>query len=110
MLSQKKEIEEIKKDIEQKKIQREEIKTKQKNYEKVVTNLTNDIKDIKNQLLTHYHKVLLEGRDSRTEGLSWIIKAIWSLGCKVIMSYLPGFLDETAIKFLFNVNKTVLIV
>jgi len=40
----------------------------------------------------------------RQEGLTWIIKAINGLGSKVILSSLPNFLDEGAIKYLFNVR------
>lgn len=58
---------------------------------------------LKNKLLTYYHKILLEGKDTRSEGLAWVIKAIWNLESEVILSYLPNFLDEHCIKFLFDV-------
>ena len=38
----------------------------------------------------------------RKEGLTWIIKSIWNLGEKVLASYLPSFLDETSISYLFD--------
>jgi hypothetical protein len=57
---------------------------------------------IKNRLLLHYHKILIEGRDTRQEGLIWIIKAIWNLGHNVIMYYIPSYLDEKSIDFLFS--------
>ena len=57
---------------------------------------------IKNQLINHYHKLLLEGKDTRSEGLSWIIRSIWKLKCNVIMSFLPKFLDNESIEFLFK--------
>ena len=56
---------------------------------------------IKNELLVHYHKLLLEGKDTRKEGLSWIIKSIWNLKSNVIMSFMPKFLDMNSISFLF---------
>ena len=56
---------------------------------------------IKNELLIHYHKLLLEGKDTRKEGLSWIIKSIWKLKSNVIMSFMPKFLDMKSITFLF---------
>ena len=56
---------------------------------------------IKYELLVHYHKLLLEGRDTRKDGLSWIIKSIWNLKSNVIMSFLPKFLDLNSIAFLF---------
>ena len=60
---------------------------------------------IKDELLLHYHRLLKEGIDTRSEGLSWIIKEIYHLGKKVIISYLPDFLDEKGIQFLFNYSK-----
>lgn len=63
---------------------------------------TEELEGVKNSLLIHYHKLLAEGKDTRKEGLIWIIKAIWSLGQKVIASYLPSFLDEKAISYLYN--------
>jgi len=75
------------------------------NIKRVVDNITKDFKDITSKLLLHYHKLLLEGLDTRSEGLTWVIKAIWSLGSNVIMSYLPTFLDELAIRFLFKVSR-----
>ena len=71
---------------------------------KIVDNLHSELKEIKSNLLIHYHKQMLQGNDSRSEGLTWIIKAIWSLGSNVIMSYLPQFLDDTSIQFLFKVT------
>ena len=56
---------------------------------------------IKNELLIHYHKLLLEGKDTRKDGLSWIIKSIWNLKSNVIMSFIPKFLDMNSISFLF---------
>ena len=38
----------------------------------------------------------------RKDGLTWIIKAIWNLGFDVITSYLPNFLDESSINYLFE--------
>jgi len=43
----------------------------------------------------------------RQDGLIWIIRAINSLGSKVILSSLPNFLDEEAIKFLFIVKYLI---
>ena len=56
---------------------------------------------VKNELLVHYHKLLLEGKDTRKDGLSWIIQAIWNLKSNIIMSFMPKFLDNDSISFLF---------
>ena len=34
---------------------------------------------LKNDLIIHYHNILEEGRDTRFEGLTWVIKRIWKL-------------------------------
>ena len=41
----------------------------------------------------------------RQEGLVWLIRAIWNLNEDVILSYLPNFLDETAIDYLFSIAR-----
>jgi hypothetical protein len=56
---------------------------------------------VRNELLVHYHKLLLEGKDTRKDGLSWIIQAIWNLKSNIIMSFMPKFLDKDCISFLF---------
>lgn len=65
---------------------------------------TKDLDLVKNSLLVHYHKILSEGKDTRKEGLVWVIKAIWNLGQKVVASFIPNFLDEKAISYMYNVN------
>ena len=57
------------------------------------------------QLYTHYLKILKEGKDTRTEGLAWIIREIYNLGKEIIMSYLPDFIDEMGIRFIFKQAK-----
>ena len=54
------------------------------------------------KLYYHYLKLLKDGKDTRNEGLSWIIKEIYLLGKTVIMSYLPNYLDKNAIDFIFD--------
>ena len=58
--------------------------------------------NVKNELLLHYHILLSEGKDTRKEGLVWIIQAIWNLKSNVMLSYLPKFLDEKLITFIFK--------
>ena len=71
--------------------------------EKKKINLENE--EIKMKLYNHYLRLLKEGEDSRNDGLSWIIKEIFSLGKNVLISYLPKFLDEYGIAFLFQQAK-----
>jgi len=61
--------------------------------------------NLKEELLVHYHRLLSEGKDTRKEGLSWIILAIWNLKSNVLLSYLPKFLDQNIVLFLFEYSS-----
>ena len=61
--------------------------------------------NLKDELLVHYHRLLSEGKDTRKEGLSWIILAIWNLKSNVLLSYMPKFLDQNIILFLFEYSS-----
>ena len=108
-------------------MKREEYLTKQKekeiekdilnqkeNKQNIIQQLSkynDDIKElhkIKNflvqKLYEHYLNVLKEGKDTRNEGLSWVIREIFSLDKKVLLSYMPLFLDKLCIKYIFNMT------
>ena len=85
--------------------QKKEIVNKIKSYETDLKIFREEKNKIKNELLSHYNTILHQGKDIRKDGLSWIIQAIWNLKCKVLPSYLPMFLDEESISFLFNFAK-----
>ena len=61
--------------------------------------------DKKKELIQYYHYLLFEGLETRREGLSWIIRAIWDLDEDVNMSFIPNFLDEKAIEYLFLISN-----
>ena len=82
--------------------QKMEIMKKLKACESDLKDFREERNKIKKKLLLHYHNLLLEGKDTRKEGLSWIIKAIWNLKSNVLLSYLPKFLDNESIIFLFS--------
>jgi len=46
----------------------------------------------------------MEGDDIRSDGFAWVISAIWSLDVKVLPEYIPNFLDEKLIFYLFTVR------
>ena len=56
------------------------------------------------ELYMHYLNILKDGKDSRAEGLSWIIREIFNLDKKVIISFFPKFLDKLCIKYLFEIT------
>ena len=61
-------------------------------------------KKVIEELYMHYLNILKEGKDTRNEGLSWIIREIFNLDKKVIISFFPKFLDKLCIKYLFNIT------
>ena len=85
--------------------QKKEIIEKIKICEEELKEFKEERNKIKKELLSHYHNLLLEGKDTRKEGLSWIINAIWNLKSNVLLSYLPKFLDDESISFLFSYSK-----
>ena len=84
------------------KTKKENILLKYNTCESELKDLKKELNKIKDKLFIHYHKLLLEAKDTRSEGLSWIIRAIWKLKQNVLMSYMPKFLDEKSIEFLFK--------
>ena len=70
-----------------------------------ILEIKKEYKKIKNELLEHYHRILLEGVDTRKDGLSWVIESIWDLGEEVNLNYMPNFLDVQSINYLFNISK-----
>ena len=84
------------------KTKKENILLKYNTCEGELNDLKKELNKIKDKLIIHYHKLLFEAKDTRSEGLSWIIRAIWKLKQNVLMSYMPKFLDEKSIEFLFK--------
>jgi hypothetical protein len=82
---------------------KEELIVKLEEIKNKIKTVQNENKEIKNELLLHYHNLLNEGKDTRKEGLMWIIKAIWDIGHDILVSYIPNFLDDKAIAFIFQV-------
>ena len=69
---------------------------------KAMVNLRKKERIVINKLMIHYETLLFKGEEVRNEGLIWIIKAMWSLGENVPMSFIPPFLDFQCIEFLFH--------
>ncbi len=77
----------------------------QLDLKKKLLKLKSKYKDIKKDLIQHYHYLLFEGIETRKDGLTWIIRAIWDLDEDVNMSFIPNFLDEKAIEYLFLISN-----
>ena len=90
-----------------------------KNEKKQILKIINDLEckkeilrikkyNLTQELYVHYLELLENGKDTRSEGLSWVIKEIFLLNKKVLLSYLPKFLDHFGKVFLFNQAKNKL--
>ena len=62
----------------------------------------NNKKVLINQLYNHYISLLQDGKDSRKEGLAWIIMEIFYLNKKIMASNFPKYLDHDCIHYLFK--------
>jgi len=91
-----------KKECEIKEERRENLKVKLDQLNSEILQNQEELSKLTNFLLTHYHKLLNQGIDTRKEGIVWIIRSIWNLGFSVIVSHFPSYLDEKSIKFLFK--------
>lgn len=103
VLQREKDLQTLKNDIDNKKAFRDSLKNRLNEIKDEIKLLKQENEGIKNKLMLHYHTLLSEGIDTRQEGLVWIIKSIWNLGYNVIMSYMPNYLDEHCIDFLFSI-------
>ena len=65
-------------------------------------------KNIIDKLYIHYLAILRDGTDTRDEGLAWVICEILSLGKKVMMSFLPKYLDENCVLYLFEMAHLIM--
>lgn len=66
------------------------------------------IRSVHDKQVSHYQELLAAGVDTRSEGLSWAVKALWRLGEKVEMDMFPAFLDMESIHvILFLAQKSM---
>ncbi|CAG9332319.1 unnamed protein product [Blepharisma stoltei] len=66
------------------------------------SDLRKKILQVKNAQIQHYTDLLLEGKDTRNEGLQWIVKVLWKLQYKISIENFPSFLDSDAVKFIMH--------
>ena len=69
---------------------------------KVSDNLRKEEKEIINKLMIFYKELLFKGKETKKDGLVWIIKSIWYLGENVPVSFMPEYLDLESIEYLFQ--------
>ena len=71
--------------------------------EKIIAELKSEVSILKKELSSHYHSVLIEGKDTRAKGLTWVMLSVWKLRMEVYMSNIPSFLDNELVYHLFLV-------
>jgi hypothetical protein len=64
-----------------------------------------EMKVAKNELVFHYSSLLKEGKDTRNEGLSWILKALKNLGKEIRKEMMPNDMDDKSIDVVMRITK-----
>ena len=95
-------IKEISDSIQKRKAELNSIEEKIKVLDKNLSKLKGEENEKINEIMYHYKEILYGGVDSRSEGLIWVLKAIWKLGRNIPLDYFPTFLDEKSVNFLFE--------
>ena len=87
-------------------LQKEQIKLKLKseliNKKSILDKLKEELLNIRNNLINRYHLKLYEGISIHNEGLPSIIKEIWKLDAQVNTNFMPSYLDQKSIQYLFQ--------
>ena len=90
------------------KIEKKEVRDAIEELQRKVKENNIELHEINKKLVLHYHELLIQGKDTREDGLSWLIIAIWNLDEEVVLSYLPEFLDELSVKYIFENSQRVM--
>ncbi|CAG9318445.1 unnamed protein product [Blepharisma stoltei] len=75
------------------------------NSQELRKNLKKELKKAKARLINVYCRILKDGSDIRSEGLRWVIKALWSMNEPVPVSAFPKFLDDESAHFLLSMAQ-----
>ena len=97
-----KKAEQLENEVNKQKINKKLISEKLLNINQKLKILHTNKKNIIDKLYIHYLTILKNGTDTREEGLAWVICEILNLGKKVMMSFLPKYLDANCVLFLFE--------
>ena len=62
-------------------------------------------KELNNQQTQYYLNILKKGNDTRTEGLSWVVKRLMELNIPIDNSIFPGYLDQEQIDYIIQISK-----
>lgn len=98
----------VKENIIVKKEQLKLLEEKQNNLIEQCKSKKNEIYKLRHSLLNIYHLNLYEGLNFRTDGLPTFIRSIWNLGVNVDINYMPTYLDNSCIDYLFDRTKRLI--
>ena len=90
----------LKKEEEKLKLESELIKKRS-----IFTKAKEEFCSVRNELINRYHMKLYEGISYHNEGLPSIIKDIWKLNVQVNTNFMPSYLDQKSIQYLFQKAK-----
>ncbi len=92
-------------------IKEEELKSLEEQQKKLIGQCKEKktgIYKLRQKLLNIYHINLYEGLNFRTDGLATLIRSIWNLGVNVDINYMPTYLDNLSIDYLFDRTKRLI--
>jgi hypothetical protein len=101
----KQEIIEMRKILPKLELNKKEIISKLKMLEKEKKENAIIKNNISEKLYFHYLNILKEGSDTRNHGFSNLVKEIFELDKRVLLSYFPDYLDLESIKYLLHQAK-----
>mmetsp|Transcript_21478 Transcript_21478/g.39300 ORF Transcript_21478/g.39300 Transcript_21478/m.39300 type:complete len:497 (-) Transcript_21478:1221-2711(-) len=70
--------------------------------DKKVHQMKENLRLIKRTQVNHYLLLLKEGKDTRSHGIEWVVRALWGLSFNVKEKQFPSFLDAECIDRVFD--------
>ena len=89
----------------------EQLKILEEQQNKLIEECRNkkaSIYKLKQKLLNIYYLNMYEGLNYHNDGLASIIRSIWNLGENVDINYMPSYLDDKSVDFLFDKAKRLI--
>ena len=86
----------------------EHLNSKLNEIDKSVKELKLKSDTLKCSLSNHYFSLLSEGKDTKNQGLQWIVISLWKLGESVTMEHFPTYLDPDSIHFILFLSQKTL--
>jgi len=69
-----------------------------KEAESQIKEVKQRLKVVRREQKRHFKEVLAAGEDTRSEGLAWVVKALWRLGESVSAEAFPSWLDSRTVQ------------